>query len=344
MTINLRFIRRKGTKLFGTLLILFFLLYLWKIQSSSGGGQQKSSLQLKHSNNSNSLKMNTFLLVLIMTGPNNKGRRDAIRHTWLSTAIHTQKLAKNKNVKQPSSILHFFVIGTKGLTEEMKMNLNQEKNSNNDLLLLKDFTDAYEKLTEKLGLMLEWVYKNIKFQYLLKSDDDTFVRLTVIEEELLKRQVKKMPDYLYWGYFYGRGQVKKSGAWKETEWKLCDYYIPYARGGGYILSNDVVEYIAKNYHGFKHYLSEDVSVGSWLAPLDIERIHDIRFDTEYKTRGCSNTFIVSHKQSIDDMAAKHDSLSKNRLLCEKEFSNFHGYQYNWDVSPSKCCVRNEKIP
>ena len=41
---------------------------------------------------------------------------------------------------------------------------------------------------------------------------------------------------LYWGFFDGRAPVMKKGKWAEKDYKLCDKYIPYALGGGYVLS------------------------------------------------------------------------------------------------------------
>lgn len=45
--------------------------------------------------------------------------------------------------------------------------------------------------------------------------------------------------------------------------------------------------------------NEDVSVGALLAGLDLRYVHDPRFDTEFKSRGCNNEFIITHKQSPD---------------------------------------------
>lgn len=43
--------------------------------------------------------------------------------------------------------------------------------------------------------------------------------------------------------------------------------------------------------------SEDVAVGAWLAGLDVRYVHDPRFDTEFRSRGCNNQYIITHKQS-----------------------------------------------
>lgn len=96
---------------------------------------------------------------------------------------------------------------------------------------------------------------------------------------------------------------------------------------------------------YRLYNSEDVSVGLWLAPIaNIERKHDVRFDTEYRSRGCSNQYLVTHKQSNQDMRKLHEYYSKTGNLCAQEISNFLGYQYNWTVPPSRCCERKPGIP
>lgn len=281
-----------------------------------------------------------FLLVLIMTSPMGRDRRDSIRETWLAKSIQQRK----EKVQGVQDISHFFVLGTAGLKPSEIELVQTEQNQHNDLLLLEGFEDAYEKLTEKLAIMLMSVRDQINFKYVFKADDDTFARIDIIQKELKERHVKFPTEKLYYGYFYGKGRVKKKGPWKETDWQLCDMYIPYARGGGYIISSSIVDYVANNFHLFKRYVSEDVSLGAWLAPIDVQRVHDKRFDTEYKTRGCSNTFVVSHKQSIIDMRTKHKSLESSGNLCLKEFSNFPGYEYNWHVPPSQCCERVKGIP
>ena len=114
-------------------------------------------------------------------------------------------------------------------------------------------------------------------------------------------------------------------------------------GGGYVLSHDLVNYISTNSELLKPFNSEDVSVGTWLSPLkNVHRVHDVRFDTEYKSRGCNNKHIVSHKQSVEELKSKHYGLSSSsRKLCENEFKLRDSYEYNWNVPPSMCCGRED---
>eukprot|EP00049_Salpingoeca_infusionum_P008340 m.135795 g.135795 ORF g.135795 m.135795 type:complete len:161 (-) comp13984_c0_seq5:310-792(-) len=151
---------------------------------------------------------------------------------------------------------------------------------------------------------------------------------------------------LYWGYFDGRAPIQKHGKWAETEYVLCDHYVPYAVGGGYVLSGGLVRYISTMKDQLSMYNSEDVSMGSWLAPFNLTRVHDKRFDTEWRSRGCQNAFLVVHKQSIQDMQSKHALLqaSGNTVMCEQETRVAVDYMYEWDALPSKCCPDWGKKP
>lgn len=85
-------------------------------------------------------------------------------------------------------------------------------------------------------------------------------------------------------------------------------------------------------------MSEDVSVGSWLAPLNITYLHDDRFDTEYMSRGCNNSFLITHKKSPEKMKILYKMLVSTGKLCEREFVVRKSYEYDWKVLPTKCCI------
>ncbi|XP_030078468.1 beta-1,3-galactosyltransferase 6 [Microcaecilia unicolor] len=268
-----------------------------------------------------------FLVVVVVSGPKYAERRSIIRSTWLSAA-HTPGLWCR------------FVVGTAGLAREDAQSLELEQSRHRDLLLLPELRDSYENLTAKLLHAYAWLDRHLDFKFVFKADDDTFARLDVLLDELRTKEARR----LYWGFFSGRGRVKAGGKWKESAWVLCDYYLPYALGGGYVLSWDLVHYLRMSRDYLAVWQSEDVSVGAWLGPLDLQRVHDPRFDTEYKSRGCSNKYIVTHKQSIEDMLEKHQTLAKEGKLCKEEIKLRLSYVYDWNVPPSQCCQRKDGIP
>jgi len=306
-------------------LIVFFvsLMFLtWRIPASV---EQFRTFEEQQFRNVTLVHRSALLAILVLSSPENHDRRDAIRNTWL------------KYLSNDDAFI-YFVVGTRGLSNFSA--LNHESAKYGDLIRLVDHEDAYQTLTGKVLLSFVWISKNLKFAFVFKVDDDTFARVDIILEELRHRSTRKP---LYWGFFDGRAQIKKKGRWAEQKWVLCDRYLPHARGGGYILSASLVDYIVRSKDLLQQFNSEDVSIGAWLAPLDIERLHDPRFDTEHVSRGCSDAYIVTHKQNVTAMFTKHDNLINMGRLCGLggQFKKRNSYIYDWSVLPSSCCIRND---
>nr|CAD7452231.1 unnamed protein product [Timema tahoe] len=263
-------------------------------------------------------------------GPTNIKQRQAIRDSWL-------KLIENVH-----NIKHYFVIGSLNLSKETFVSIKQEQHLNNDLIVLPNVIDAYHNLSKKILETFVWLdNSNFTYNFVLKCDDDSFIQIKDLSTELKHYHIQNKSHKLYWGFFNGRAQVKKRGKWKESNWILCDYYLPYALGGGYVLSEPLVNFIATNAHQLRLFQSEDVSVGVWLASVSgIERRHDPRFDTEYVSRGCSNSYLVTHKHNTEDMVQLFKTIQSKGMLCLKEYKKRNSYIYNWEAPPSQCCIRN----
>ena len=274
----------------------------------------------------NRLLTHYLLVVVVLSSVHGKDRRDAIRQTWMRG---------HQDIKP--AVMVKFVIGTLDLPPSDLEALMTEEHTHHDLLLLSRLRESYHNLTRKVLYTFQWVDENLKFSYLLKCDDDSYVRLNTMTQELARRTSKQS---LYWGYFSGRQNPKSSGKWAENKWFLCDHYLPYAMGGGYVISSDLIHRVAVNADGIQLYNSEDVSVGVWLSSFDAERRHDVRFDTEATSRGCRNDHLISHKQPINEMLAKFNSLKTKGLQCSNEYTIRKPYSYNWRAQPSKCCIKH----
>lgn len=182
------------------------------------------------------------------------------------------------------------------------------------------------------------VYESFTFDYVLKTDEDSYVVVRKIAESL---RVLNCNERLYWGSFTGRGVPMDSGRWAEHEWNLCTRYIPYAFGGGYILSRKLVGMIVRVWERLKVYHNEDVSVAAWLAPYKVNKIHDVRFDVETESVGCHNNMVITHKVRLRKMLQYHNSMSTTGRLCAKEALTRSLYVYIWTLPPSQCC--NERF-
>ena len=202
-------------------LLLFSVHYFASIRCTS-------SEQIGSKNNKSKYR----LIVLVLSAPDHLEQRDTIRKTWLS--------------EKYSDVKYFFAIGTQDIHPDQRVTLQSEKQKFNDLLLLAKLQDSYGTITKKILYAFLHLHRDYDFDFLLKCDDDSFALINGILRELDRWESKGSKKYLYWGFFNGKAQVKRSGPWKETGWILCDYYLPYALGGGYILSYNLVEFIAKN--------------------------------------------------------------------------------------------------
>jgi len=269
----------------------------------------------------------TFLVTLILSAPEDRDGRDAVRQTWFRFL--------------PSDCQAYFAIGTRGMSQSNFDALDSEMTDYHDILTLPDIADTYNSLTDKLVAAFTWLIDNVEFSYVFKADLDTFARIHVLADELHRSESEALP--LYWGFFDGRARVKNKGRWAESSWILCDRYLPHARGGGYVLSVNIVDFVANNAAILRRFSSEDVSVGVWTAALDVERRHDPRFDTEHVSRGCHNSYIVTHKQDPTALRTLYNNLLETGRLCGTygEYRQRLSYIYDWSVPPSLCCIRND---
>ena len=266
--------------------------------------------------------MKADVIFLIFSSPDNFLKRNSIRQTWFKGAPKNYKI--------------LFVIGA--IQTKYGSDLRKENYLHKDLLLL-NMRDSYVSLTQKLLQSFCHLVKKYEFKFVFKGDDDTYVNLELFSSKLVTKNHHK----LYWGYFVGNARIKTLGKWKENNWFLCDRYLPYARGGGYVLSYDLANFLSLNSALLNIYQNEDVSLGVWLSPLNIERSHDKTFNTEFKSRGCNNKYLVLHKISMSQMYEYNNNSKEKGKLCKKEISIIPSYEYNWKVPPSQCCIRNDTL-
>lgn len=265
------------------------------------------------------------LVLLILSSPTGTLRRNAIRGTWL----HDYRSSRLKVTAK-------FLVGLRSLSRRRIGNLTNEEATFGDMLLLPDLRDSYSNLSTKVLMGLKWAYEGATFDFVVKTDDDSYIRIEKLAAALIKMNCE---ERLYWGYFMGHAFPELTGKWAETRWFHCPHYLPYAMGGGYVLSRRTVQAIVRFSSRLKLYSNEDVAVSSWLAPYRLVRKHDLRFNVESLSHGCNNGYIISHKERVRMLYEKYTSLLRNKTLCSEEKEIRPAYVYNWTVSPLQCCER-----
>ncbi|XP_058450206.1 beta-1,3-galactosyltransferase 6 [Malaya genurostris] len=347
-----------------------------------GGPQHSCESSTKNYQPENSY----FLMLLIVSAPGNIERRTVIRETYLNLrprilnesyqddAIYVplyddqehlqletvekqkelldnyQQLQKRKikNIKVINfKIKALFAIGTHGLSRAERKVVYEEQRVFNDVIELDDLVDSYDNLTTKIIRSMSQIDDVYDFKYLMKLDDDSYVKLDLLSEDLLSYYEKlhrvrlshTKPTELYWGYFKGAATIQQHGHWKEKKYQLCDRYLPYALGGGYVLSKNLVSFIAAYRKTLTVYKSEDMAVGTWLSSFgNIHRRHDVRFDTAWMPRKCKTYHLVLHKRTAQQMKEIHrGDLCSHEEEQEPDTQRPKEYFYDWTVPPSQCC-------
>ena len=225
--------------------------------------------------------LSTFLLILIPHLGSKVASRDLIRNTWYD------------GFRDSEGVMLRYVMGTNGLTHTQLSQLREENKTHGDLVFLENFTESELALTNKTIALMKWATDNVDFTYLMKCDDDTFVYVHNVIRELKHRSTTKR---LYYGIMvYENMPNHNEPKWNDYEWDLAKTYTPFARGGCYVLSHDLVFLMVRHSNHLKRHILEDVAVGSWLAVFDYERRDDdlICFNT-LRQHPCRKRFHLAH--------------------------------------------------
>ena len=201
----------------------------------------------------------TFLLALVPVRPSDKDSRQLIRDTWF------------KGFKNSQDVALRFIAGTKAIKSDEQVKLIKENGTFGDIVFV-DTKEDFTALTNKTLALINWAHHHVNFSYLLKCDDDTFVFVKNMIVELKKRPTTTK---LYYGLMHTankpiHGDVK----WADNSWNLGEYYLPFALGGGYILSHDLVSSLSEQSPHLIWHINEDTAVGHWVSALDHERRSD----------------------------------------------------------------------
>jgi len=244
------------------------------------------------------------LLFIVMSSPDSGGarKRSSVRKSWPLTTIYKPPPVVNVTMR--------FVLGTLGLSKDQLLKLTVEQSTFGDLLLLENHHDTYDQLTEKLQKAVQWADKSVQFNYLIKTDDDVVVRLDNMVHALRRMGC---PERLYWGNIQNKAPIRKSGKWKETKWHICETYLPYATGNGYVLGRQLVQSLMKHGHILSHFTNEDVSMRFWLVPYHLNAQYDKWFTMH---PSCSNDVILVHLDGhVDKVEKAAVSMTKMGRMC-----------------------------
>ncbi|KAF5818838.1 putative galactosylxylosylprotein 3-beta-galactosyltransferase [Helianthus annuus] len=227
-----------------------------------------------------------LLLIGVFSSGNNFKRRMALRRSWMQyDAVRSGVVA-----------VRFFI----GLHKNKQVNyeLWKEAQAYEDVQLM-PFVDYYSLLTLKTIAICIMGTKILPAKYIMKTDDDAFVRV----DEILASLKTKNPDGLLYGQVSldSKPQRDKDNKWyiSTEEWPE-DSYPPWAHGPGYVISRDIAKFIVQGHQqrNLKLFKLEDVAVGIWIQQFK-KQIREVQYvnDERFHNSGCEPNYILAHYQN-----------------------------------------------
>uniref|UniRef100_A0A5B6YLR8 Putative beta-1,3-galactosyltransferase 19 n=1 Tax=Davidia involucrata TaxID=16924 RepID=A0A5B6YLR8_DAVIN len=228
------------------------------------------------------------LFIGILSAGNHFAERMAVRKSWMQ-----HKLVQSSNV-----VARFFV--ALHARKEVNVELKKEAEFFRDIVIVR-YMDNYDLVVLKTVAICEYGVRTVSAKYIMKGDDDTFVRVDAVIKE-----AEKIPDgrSLYIGNINYYHKPLRYGKWAVTyeEWPEEDY-PPYANGPGYVVSSDIANFIVSEFenHKLRLFKMEDVSMGMWVEKFNssrpVEYVHSLKF-CQF---GCIEDYYTAHYQSPRQM-------------------------------------------
>ncbi|XP_039783079.1 hydroxyproline O-galactosyltransferase GALT6-like isoform X2 [Panicum virgatum] len=245
---------------------------------------------------------NVELFIGILSAGNHFTERMAARRSWMSS------------VRNSSSTVARFFVAVNG-RREVNEDLLKEADFFGDIVIV-PFADSYDLVVLKTIAVCDYAARVVPAKYVMKCDDDTFVRLDSVMAE-----VKKISDgrSFYLGNMNYFHRPLREGKWAVSyeEWPI-EEYPPYADGAGYIVSSDIANFVASEMEKGRLNLfkMEDVSMGMWVGRFNssgnaVAYVHSPRLCQS----GCADDYLTAHYQSPAQMVCLWEKLLQGRPQC-----------------------------
>ena len=291
-------------------LCIFFVSVVW-----TGGPSLTLSLyqyvdvtcyQDVENNHASDAWFSTFLLIVVPIRPSDQDSRQLIRDTWFEGFNNSQDVALR------------FVLGTRTMPPKEQGVYKKENETFGDIIFVNTAEDV-TVLTNKTLAIINWAHRHVKFSYFMKCDYTSYV---FVENMIVELRRRPSATKLYFGYFMVDQEIHDS-EWLDDKWIVGSYYLPFARGDGYVISQDLVAILSRDAAHLKWHINEDIAVGAWLSTFEYERKSDNRFCfwwKGHKPSKCGQPILVLAFRGFVNAELKqqfshfHEQVSSNNLF------------------------------
>lgn len=249
-----------------------------------------------------------FLLIMVPSAVSNFEQRNAIRSTW-----------GNLSYTNCTVVLKFVLGKSK---QSLHQNLAGVENTIYNDILFTDISETYENLSKKSIALLRWASTNCKgVKYLLKIDDDMFLNLPRLLDEL-KTQPKSNSI----------SGCKVSGAspfrFPLSKWRISrseyekDYYPDYIAGTAYLISGDIIPKLYSATESVLYFIFEDVYItGLCREHIGAVALENKGFSCGYRDRSpCGQNFryrITGHHYTPAEIQRLWGELQDRWSFCQR---------------------------
>ncbi|KAI9126417.1 hypothetical protein K1719_002838 [Acacia pycnantha] len=242
------------------------------------------------------------LLIGVFSTANNFKRRMAVRRTWL----------QYNAVQSNTAAMRFFVALHKN--QIVNEELWREAETYGDIQLM-PFVDYYSIITWKTLAICIFGTEVVSAKYVMKTDDDAFVR---VDEVLASLNRVNRPHGLLYGLINSDSRPHRS---TDSKWYISpeewpdSTYPPWAHGPGYVVSHDIARNVYERYRDgrLKMFKLEDVAMGIWIADMKKEGL-EVRYEHEARVynEGCQDNYVVAHYQGPREMLCLWQKLQEGK--------------------------------
>ncbi|GFZ21556.1 galactosyltransferase1 [Actinidia rufa] len=180
---------------------------------------------------------------------------------------------------------------------------------------LMPFVDYYSLITWKTVAICIFGTEVASAKYVMKTDDDSFVRVDEVLASLTRINATR-------GLLYGlinsdsHPHRNPDSKWyiSQQEW-ADDNYPPWAHGPGYVVSRDIAKAVYKKHKKghLKMFKLEDVAMGIWIADMKKGGL-EVRYEKEERifNEGCRDSYVVAHYQGPREMLCLWQKLQETK--------------------------------
>jgi len=235
------------------------------------------------------------LFIGITTAYRNEPLRDAVRNSWL----------RYHSLWDNQWAYRFFL----GETNEPDLYAAAvaEQSKNQDIVFL-PFLDTYNNLSRKTMWLSGWAVDHYDFTFLLKIDDDTFLRL----DRYVGLLQGKPTEGFYYGMAEGGYSPARDGKWAvpESEFPSGKVGPPWQHGFIYTMSRDCAIWLKEALPEPRIHL-EDINTAIILADHHVA----VPGMPGIMGSGCSEGMIASHYSGGDSMLNWYHNSVTGSTIC-----------------------------